>query len=146
MGSVGPTGPQKTDPSRTVRVRHRPPICGATKGRNPRHEPGTKQGKQETFVMQYLTRIAKQVASNLIQRNARRKGQGIEKLASQHSHRSHQSLESLEHRQMFAVVASFSAGTLSVFGDSLDNNITVSRNAAGTILVNGGAVSITGGT
>jgi Ca2+-binding RTX toxin-like protein len=45
-----------------------------------------------------------------------------------------------------ATTATFSAGTLSVFGDSLDNNITISRNAAGTILVNGGAVSVTGGT
>jgi Ca2+-binding RTX toxin-like protein len=44
-----------------------------------------------------------------------------------------------------AVTASFSAGTLTVFGDSLDNNITISRNAAGTILVNGGAVNVTGG-
>jgi Ca2+-binding RTX toxin-like protein len=44
-----------------------------------------------------------------------------------------------------AVTASFSAGTLSVFGDALDNNITISRNAAGTILVNGGAVNVTGG-
>ena len=49
---------------------------------------------------------------------------------------------------MPAVTATFSAGagTLSVFGDNLDNNITVSRNAAGHILVNGGAVSILGGT
>ena len=46
-----------------------------------------------------------------------------------------------------AVTASFSpAGTLSVTGDSLDNNITVSRNAAGKILVNGGAVNVIGGT
>ena len=47
-----------------------------------------------------------------------------------------------------AVVASFSAatGTLSVFGDTLDNNIVISRNAAGNILVNGGAVAIVGGT
>jgi Ca2+-binding RTX toxin-like protein len=45
-----------------------------------------------------------------------------------------------------AVTASFNAGTLSVLGDSLDNNITISRNAAGTILVNGGAVNIAGGT
>jgi Ca2+-binding RTX toxin-like protein len=45
-----------------------------------------------------------------------------------------------------AVTASFGNGTLSVNGDSLDNNITISRNAAGTILVNGGAVSILGGT
>jgi Ca2+-binding RTX toxin-like protein len=45
-----------------------------------------------------------------------------------------------------AVNASFSAGTLSVTGDSLDNNLTISRNAAGQILVNGGAVSVVGGT
>ena len=55
---------------------------------------------------------------------------------------------SLETREVPAVTASFSAGagTLTVFGDNLDNNITVSRNAAGQILVNGGAVSILGGT
>jgi Ca2+-binding RTX toxin-like protein len=35
---------------------------------------------------------------------------------------------------------------LSVFGDSADNSITVSRNAAGNILVNGGAISVSGGT
>ena len=45
-----------------------------------------------------------------------------------------------------ATTASFSAGTLSVNGDSLDNNITISRNAAGNILVNGGAISVVGGT
>jgi Ca2+-binding RTX toxin-like protein len=45
------------------------------------------------------------------------------------------------------VTASFipSSGVLSVFGDQQDNNIVVSRNAAGSILVNGGAVSIVGG-
>ena len=47
-----------------------------------------------------------------------------------------------------AVTASFLSGTqlLSVFGDNLNNNITISRNAAGNILVNGGAVAIKGGT
>src|SRR5262245_16651090 len=45
-----------------------------------------------------------------------------------------------------AVTASFSQGVLTVFGDSLDNTITVSRNAAGNILVNGGAVTVAGGT
>ena len=45
-----------------------------------------------------------------------------------------------------AVTASFTAGSLSVFGDNLDNTITISRNAAGQILVNGGAVTVTGGT
>ena len=37
-------------------------------------------------------------------------------------------------------------GVLTVFGDSLDNTITISRNAAGKILVNGGAVAVIGGT
>ena len=47
-----------------------------------------------------------------------------------------------------AVTASFSptTGVLSVFGDALDNNITISRDAAGNILVNGGAVAILGGS
>src|ERR1044071_7687907 len=45
-----------------------------------------------------------------------------------------------------AVTATFSAGTLSVLGDAANNNITISRDAAGRILVNGGAVSIRGGT
>src|SRR4051812_34147006 len=45
-----------------------------------------------------------------------------------------------------AVTSNFSAGVLTVNGDSLDNNIAVSRNAAGQILVNGGAVSVVGGT
>jgi Ca2+-binding RTX toxin-like protein len=47
-----------------------------------------------------------------------------------------------------AVTATFlpSSGTLSVFGDNLGNSVTLSRNAAGTILVNGGAVQIKGGT
>ena len=44
-----------------------------------------------------------------------------------------------------AVTSSFSNGVLTVNGDSLDNTITVSRNAAGQILVNGGAVPVIGG-
>src|SRR5438067_10019946 len=54
----------------------------------------------------------------------------------------------LEAREVPAVFATFSpvAGTLSVFGDGLDNTITVGRDAAGKILVNGGAVAVTGGT
>ena len=44
--------------------------------------------------------------------------------------------------------ATFSPGTglLSVFDDSLNNSIIVSRDVAGRILINGGAVAITGGT
>lgn len=45
-----------------------------------------------------------------------------------------------------AVTSSFSNGTLSINGDSLDNNVTISRNAAGQILVNGGAIAVVGGT
>jgi Ca2+-binding RTX toxin-like protein len=47
-----------------------------------------------------------------------------------------------------AIKASFSpsAGLLSIFGDSLDDTIAISRDAAGQIFVNGGNVSITGGT
>ncbi|QDU22863.1 beta strand repeat-containing protein [Urbifossiella limnaea] len=52
----------------------------------------------------------------------------------------------LEAREVPAVVATFSAGVLSVFGDNFDNTITVSRDAAGKVLVNGGAVAVTGGT
>ncbi len=57
-------------------------------------------------------------------------------------------LESLEGRAVPAVSAVFlpSAGVLTVTGDALDNNIVVSRNAAGAILVNGGAVAVRGGT
>src|SRR5688572_13408067 len=57
-------------------------------------------------------------------------------------------VEHLESRRLFAVTASFNpgAGGLSVFGDALDNTITVSRDAAGKLLVNGGAVSVRGGT
>ena len=49
---------------------------------------------------------------------------------------------------MLAVTAVFSAanGVLSVYGDSADNTIEISRNAAGNILVNAGTVSILGGT
>ena len=46
-----------------------------------------------------------------------------------------------------AITASFlpSARVLSVFGDSSSNSIKASRNAAGNILINGGAVPIVGG-
>jgi Ca2+-binding RTX toxin-like protein len=47
-----------------------------------------------------------------------------------------------------ATTATFNpiAGELTVTGDGLDNNIVISRNAAGTILVNGGAIPVVGGT
>src|SRR5258706_10126850 len=57
-------------------------------------------------------------------------------------------MESLEVRIQMAVTAAYLpfAHSLSVFGDSLDNQIVVSRDAAGKILVNGGAVPIFGGS
>jgi Ca2+-binding RTX toxin-like protein len=45
-----------------------------------------------------------------------------------------------------ATTATFSAGVLHVFGDSNDNSIQISRDAAGKLLINGGAVNATGGT
>ena len=46
-----------------------------------------------------------------------------------------------------AISSTFSpaTGVLTAFGDSAGNAITVSRDAAGTLLVNGGAVPIVGG-
>jgi Ca2+-binding RTX toxin-like protein len=45
-----------------------------------------------------------------------------------------------------AATATFSSGVLSVSGDGLDNSLAISRDAAGKILVNGGAVAVVGGT
>src|SRR5688500_18779510 len=45
-----------------------------------------------------------------------------------------------------ATAAAFTNGELTVFGDNGANTITISRDAAGTILVNNGAVSVVGGT
>lgn len=56
--------------------------------------------------------------------------------------------EPLESRKLLAVTAVFAptTGTLNVYGDSLDNTIEITRTAGGSLLVNGGAVSIVGGT
>ena len=55
-------------------------------------------------------------------------------------------VESLDERVTPAVTATFSAaaGQLRVIGDAQDNTFVVSRDAAGTILVNNGAVAIQG--
>ena len=47
-----------------------------------------------------------------------------------------------------ATIATFTAsiGLLSIFGDNADNNVSVSRSAAGAILINGGAIGVVGGT
>jgi Ca2+-binding RTX toxin-like protein len=56
-------------------------------------------------------------------------------------------LEPLDERVLPAVTATFlsAAHLLSIFGDSQNNTIVVSRDAAGRILVNGGAITIQGG-
>jgi Ca2+-binding RTX toxin-like protein len=45
-----------------------------------------------------------------------------------------------------ATTATFGSGVLTVSGDSAANSIVISRDAAGRILVNGGAVAVIGGT
>ena len=59
----------------------------------------------------------------------------------------HTGLELLDRRVLPAVSATFSAaqGMLTVIGDATDNTIVVSRDAAGSILVNSGAVTVLGG-
>ena len=42
--------------------------------------------------------------------------------------------------------AFFTLGVLTVVGDAQNNNLVISRNAAGAILVNGGAIPVAGGT
>src|SRR5260370_23085277 len=56
-------------------------------------------------------------------------------------------LEQLGERILPAVSATFSPGAhvLTVFGDAQSNTIVVSRDVAGNILVNGGAISVAGG-
>src|SRR5260370_3418804 len=53
----------------------------------------------------------------------------------------------LERTTTMAITASFSpsSGVLTVIDDSQDNTIVASRDAAGNILINGGAVAIIGG-
>lgn len=59
-------------------------------------------------------------------------------------------VEPLDRRVMMAVTASFSAatGVLTVMGDAQDNSIAISRDAAGSLVVNGdaGVVAVQGGT
>ena len=64
-----------------------------------------------------------------------------------HARRFTPGIEALDRRDVPAVVATFTpvTGVLSVFGDNLANTITVSRDAAGQLLVNGGAVAVKGG-
>jgi Ca2+-binding RTX toxin-like protein len=64
-------------------------------------------------------------------------------------HRTHNvAIERLDSRITPAVTAFFTAtsGVLSVTGDALDNDIVLSRNAAGQLLVNNGAVAVRGGS
>ena len=63
-------------------------------------------------------------------------------------HRFLPSFEQLADRILPAVTATFlpGPGVLTVFGDALDNTITLSRDAAGKLIVNGSAVAVKGGT
>ncbi len=45
-----------------------------------------------------------------------------------------------------ATTATFTNGVLTAFGDAAANNIVITRDAAGRILINGGAVAVVGGT
>jgi Ca2+-binding RTX toxin-like protein len=56
-------------------------------------------------------------------------------------------LESLDQRVLPAITATFSpvAGLLTILGDAQNNTIVVSRDAAGSILVNNAAVTVLGG-
>ena len=49
-------------------------------------------------------------------------------------------------RASAATVATFASGVLTVVGDGADNTIVFSRNAAGAILVNNGAIAVVGGS
>lgn len=57
-------------------------------------------------------------------------------------------VECLTERIVPAITVSFSqsAGQLTVVGDALDNEITISSDDTGAVLVNGGDVTVTGGT
>src|SRR5438067_1109872 len=54
--------------------------------------------------------------------------------------------EPMESRQMYSVSAISIGGVLTVIGDNTPNSIVVSRDNAGKLLVNGGAVKVLGVT
>ncbi|HYT94467.1 MAG TPA: hypothetical protein VEL76_37475, partial [Gemmataceae bacterium] len=89
------------------------------------------------MTISWLRRLLKRKASPII-RNTPQKSRQSRWLPA---------LELLDERIAPAVTASFSpsAQILSVLGDSQANTIAVSQDAAGKILVNGGAVTIQGG-
>ena len=62
--------------------------------------------------------------------------------------RSEFAIEPMEGRVLLSVGAVFSeaTGVLTVLGDNQNNSISISREASGKILINGGAISINGGT
>ena len=70
-----------------------------------------------------------------------------QKSRSRHSLNRRSSFERLDERIVLSVSATFTptTGILSVLGDQLDNNIVVSRDAAGHILINGGNIAVKGG-
>src|SRR4051794_38586004 len=78
------------------------------------------------------------------------RGSGRRRAARRKPPRPRLALEPLDGRILLSVTASFSAatGVLTVMGDAQDNSIAVSRNAAGSIVVNGDGtvVAVQGGT
>jgi Ca2+-binding RTX toxin-like protein len=58
--------------------------------------------------------------------------------------RTYLQIHRLEDRATPAVTASFASGNLTVTGDNLDNNIVISRDTAGKILINNGVIRING--
>ena len=83
------------------------------------------------------------------------RGRGKRRAPVRNPPRPRLALEALDERIVPSVTASFSAasvggftGVLTVMGDAQDNNITVSRDAAGSIVVNadGTVVTVQGGT
>src|SRR5262249_32838990 len=101
-----------------------------------RNKPITSSGLEVTVLRNFWNRLLPLAGSG---RRAARKTWRARCLLS---------VEQLNERITPAVTAFFSpgGGVLSVFGDALDNTITISRDAAGKILVNNGAVTVLGGT
>jgi Ca2+-binding RTX toxin-like protein len=89
------------------------------------------------------------IASNWFARNRSLKNESIANVAKGNraaavARAASNALEQLESRRLYSVSAVSAGGTLVVTGDNTANDITVSRDAVGHLLVNSGAVPITG--
>lgn len=77
------------------------------------------------------------VTSYVNRRNATRRKRRLTRVST---------FERLGARLTPTVNAFFTGGQLTILGDAADNTIVVSRDAAGTMQINGGAIPIRGGT